>query len=128
MKYLFLFLIIVPALEIWLFILAGSYFGAWSTIGLIILTGILGAYFAKQQGISAIHRVQESLKAGHAPGDAIIDGVCILAGAIFLITPGFITDTIGFLLLIPTTRRFIKPFILKLIRKWIDKRNVIIYR
>ncbi|WP_433743616.1 FxsA family protein [Falsibacillus pallidus] len=128
MKYLFLFLIIVPALEIWLFILAGSHFGVWSTIGLIILTGILGAYFAKQQGISAIHRVQESLKAGRAPGDAIIDGVCILAGAIFLITPGFITDTIGFLLLIPASRGFIKPFILKLIRKWIDNKNVIIYR
>ncbi|WP_456273776.1 FxsA family protein [Bacillus sp. AK031] len=128
MRYMMFFLIVVPALEIGLLILSGQTFGVWATILMIIATGVLGAYLAKRQGLQAIQSVQEQIRFGQVPGDAIVDGLCILVGGVVLLTPGFITDAIGFLLLFPQSRRLIKPFILKVIKKWIDNGNVIIYR
>ncbi|RLQ97962.1 FxsA family protein [Falsibacillus albus] len=128
MKFIMLFLIIVPALEIWLFILSGNLLGVWPTIGLIILTGVIGAYLARQQGIEAIRKLQDQVRQGEPPGNAIIDGVCILVGGVLLLTPGFITDTIGFFLLFPITRGMLKPVLIKMIRKWIEQKNIIIFR
>jgi UPF0716 protein FxsA len=128
MRYMMFFLIVVPALEIGLLILSGQAFGVWATILMIIATGVLGAYLAKRQGLQAIQSVQEQIRFGQVPGDAIVDGLCILVGGVVLLTPGFITDAIGFLLLFPQSRRFIKPFILKIVKKMIDNGNVIIYR
>ena len=65
---------------------------------------------------------------GQLPGDAIMDGLCILVGGVVLLTPGFITDAIGFLLLLPATRKMFKPFIYRLFKRWINNGNVIIYR
>ncbi|MEI5905486.1 FxsA family protein [Bacillus spongiae] len=128
MRYLMLFLIIVPALEIGLLIYSGQALGAPTTILLIIATGVIGAYLAKKQGIQTVKNAQNQLQYGQAPGDAIVDGLCILVGGVVLLTPGFITDAIGFFLLIPVTRKLIKPFILKLFKRWINNRNVIIHR
>ncbi|MGM0843973.1 MAG: FxsA family protein [Bacillota bacterium] len=128
MRYMMIFLIVVPALEIGLLILSGQTFGILATILLIIATGILGAYLAKKQGLQAIKNVQEQLRFGEVPGDAIVDGLCVLVGGVVLLTPGFITDAIGFLLLVPQTRRVIKPFILKLFKRLMNNGNVIIYR
>ncbi|MGD6967581.1 membrane protein FxsA [Rossellomorea vietnamensis] len=128
MRYMMLFLIVVPALEIGLLILSGQTFGVPATILMIIATGVLGAYLAKKQGLQAIRNVQEQIKFGQVPGDAIVDGLCVLVGGVVLLTPGFITDAIGFLLLFPQTRKMIKPFLLRLFRRWINNGNVIIYR
>lgn len=128
MKYIFLFLIIVPAAEIGILLLSGQIIGVWQTILMIILTGFLGAYLAKQQGLETLRKTQEQLRMGRMPGDAVLDGVCILVGGTLLLTPGFVTDFLGILLLAPPTRKFFKVLILKAFRQWIDKGNIKVIR
>ncbi|WP_335872255.1 FxsA family protein [Bacillus sp. 2205SS5-2] len=128
MRYLLFFLIIVPALEIGLLIYSGQTLGAPATILLIILTGIFGAYLAKKQGLETLKSAQSQLQFGQLPGMAIVDGLCILVGGVVLLTPGFITDAIGFFLLIPTTRKFVKPLIFKIFKRWINNKSIIIHR
>ncbi len=128
MRILIALIIIVPALEIGLLIFSGNMIGPWPTILLIILTGVLGAWLAKRQGLETIKRVQEQMQYGQMPGDAIIDGLCILVGGVVLLTPGFITDAIGFLLLLPPTRNRIKPWIGRMIERIIRKGNYTIIR
>jgi UPF0716 protein FxsA len=128
MKYFFLFLVIVPAAEIGILLYSGQTIGVWPTILLIILTGFLGAYLAKQQGLETIRRTQEQLRRGMMPGDAILDGVSVLVGGTLLLTPGFVTDLFGILLLAPPTRKFFKVLMLKAFKSWIDKGNIKVIR
>nr|WP_204729162.1 FxsA family protein [Jeotgalibacillus terrae] len=122
-----LLIIIVPAIEIAILISAGNLIGVIPTVLLIILTGVLGAYLAKSQGLQALKKVQ-NMTMIDGPGDAVIDGICILIGGVVLLTPGFITDAIGFLLLFPVTRNKLKPFIYKWIQRKMRNGNVIIHR
>ncbi|NLP51959.1 FxsA family protein [Bacillus sp. RO1] len=119
-------IIVVPALEIWLLITAGKLIGPIPTIMLIILTGVLGAWLAKYQGVSALRSAQQKMNSGQMPGDVIIDGLCILVGGVVLLTPGFITDAIGFALLLPPTRNLIKPSIMRAIRNRMDRGQFIV--
>mgnify|MGYP005830117235 FL=1 len=119
-------IIVVPALEIWLLITAGKLIGAIPTIMLIILTGVLGAWLAKYQGVTALRSAQQKMNRGQMPGDVIIDGLCILIGGVVLLTPGFITDAIGFALLLPPTRNLIKPSIMRAIRNRMDRGQFIV--
>jgi UPF0716 protein FxsA len=125
-KILLALIIVVPALEIWILITAGKLIGAIPTILLIILTGVLGAWLAKYQGISALRSAQQKMSSGQMPGDVIIDGLCILVGGVVLLTPGFITDAIGFALLLPATRNLIKPSIMRAIRNRMDRGQFIV--
>ncbi|MFD2926206.1 FxsA family protein [Halobacillus naozhouensis] len=127
-RWLFLLIIIIPALEIALFIWAGQIIGAWWVILLIITTGVIGAWLAKQQGLETIRKVQSSVGVGQEPADALLDGACILVGSVLLLTPGFITDATGFLLLLPRTRPLIKSFIRRIIMKLVDRNTITIYR
>ncbi|UOR11946.1 FxsA family protein [Halobacillus amylolyticus] len=127
-RWLFLLIIIVPALEIALFIWAGQIIGPWWVILLIITTGVVGAWLAKQQGLETVRKVQSSMGAGHEPGETLLDGACILVGGTLLLTPGFISDTVGFLLLLPFTRPPIKAFLRKIIMKMMDRNTITIYR
>lgn len=128
MRYLLLLFIVTSALEIGLFILAGNVIGIWPTIGLIILTGILGSWLAKQQGGEVIRLAQVQMRNGDMPSTVILDGLCVLVGGVLLITPGFITDASGFLLLIPKTRAVIKMWLRKGIKKMIDRGTFIFIR
>lgn len=128
MRLLLALIIIVPALEIGVLILSGKTFGIPITILLIILTGVIGAWLAKKQGLETLRRAQDQMSYGQVPGDAIIDGICILVGAVLLLTPGFITDLTGFFLLLPNTRQMIKPFIGKTIRRLIDRGQFTVIR
>ncbi|APH04105.1 FxsA family protein [Bacillus weihaiensis] len=128
MRLLMLLIIVIPALEIGVLIFSGRTIGAIPTILLIILTGVLGAWLAKQQGLETLRNAQQQMQFGQIPGAAIIDGLCILVGGLLLLTPGFITDTTGFLLLIPFTRNKIKPLLLKFIKNMIDKNQITIIR
>ena len=121
MRYLFLLIILIPALDIGLLLLSGKAIGVWPTIALIILTGILGAYLAKREGLQTIRKVQEQLSYGQLPGDALIDGICIIIGGTLPVTPGFITDVTGFLFLFPPTRKPIKYLIIKMWQRRINK-------
>jgi UPF0716 protein FxsA len=128
MRYVLLFLIVMPALEIAVLLLSGRTIGVWTTVMLIISTGIIGTYLAKQQGLEVLRKVQEQMKYGQIPGDALIDGMCVLVGGTMLISPGFVTDLFGLILLLPPSRKIIKPIILRLIRNMINKGNIKIIR
>ena len=106
---LVLALTVVPILELYiLFKLAGAI--NWGpTILLVIVTGVTGAYLAKQQGKEILNKIQMELSGGNMPGDSLLNGLCILVGGVLLLTPGILTDITGFLLLIPISRiMFIK--------------------
>jgi len=118
MRFLVLLLIIVPAMEMWLLILSGKTLGAWPTFLLVILTGILGAYLAKKQGMAVLMKAREQLSYGELPAEAILDGICILLGGAVLLTPGFITDATGFFLLFPPTRKLVKPPLAKWLQRF----------
>lgn len=128
LRVILLLLIIVPATEIGIFILSGKTIGVMPTMMLIVFTGVVGAYLAKKQGLETIQKVQNQLRHGEVPGEALIDGVCILIGGLLLLTPGFITDIVGFLLLVPQTRTVFKKMLEKIFRRWIHKGNVKIIR
>ena len=101
---LLLLFTVIPFVELIVLIEVGKRIGTMSTLAIIILTGIIGASLARVQGFLIISRIRDDLHVGKIPADALLDGLFILIGAIVLLTPGFITDLIGFLLLIPVTR------------------------
>lgn len=123
LKYFFLLIIIVPAAEIGFLLVSGQIIGVWPTIFLIISTGILGTYLAKKQGLATFYKLQRQLQTGQLPEETLLDGICILVGGTLLLTPGFITDILGFLLLFPTTRIFFKKLMKKWFQNWIKKGN-----
>ena len=101
----FLLFIGLPALEIFLLIKIGGQVGALNTVALIFLTAIIGIYFAKLQGIQTLKSGMVNLYQNKIPVYEMMSGASIAIAALLLITPGFFTDSIGFLLLIPFTRR-----------------------
>ena len=105
---LFLAFTIIPIIEIYLLIEIGSMFGALTAITLVILTGFLGAFLARIQGLQTLYRIQESLREGRMPSGELLDALLIVIAGLVLLTPGFLTDSVGFLLLIPATRNSIK--------------------
>jgi len=98
--------IFVPLVELFILIKVGRLVGTGNTILIVILTGILGAAFAKSQGIGIISKIRNSLNQMKIPENELIQGLMILAGGIMLITPGFLTDLLGFSLIFPFTRKF----------------------
>ncbi len=121
-KLLILF-VIVPVTELYILIEVGKKIGSLTTIGIIILTGIIGAYLVKGQGFMILKKIQNDLNEGIMPGDSLIQGAIILAGGIFLLTPGFVTDIIGFIFLIPVSRRVVKKYLLKWLKGKIKEGN-----
>ena len=105
---LFLAFTIIPIIEIFLLIEIGSSFGALTAVTLVILTGFLGAFLARMQGLQTLYRIQESLREGRMPSGELLDALLIVIAGVVLLTPGFLTDSAGFMLLIPATRNFIK--------------------
>ena len=101
----FLFFIGLPALEIFLLIKIGGQVGALNTLALIFLTAIIGIYFAKLQGIQTLRSGMVNLYQNKMPVYEMMSGASIAIAALLLIIPGFFTDSIGFLLLIPFTRK-----------------------
>ncbi|ASS92138.1 MAG: membrane protein FxsA [Bacillaceae bacterium] len=128
MRTLLIFFIVAPACEIGVLLLSGKTIGVLPTVLLIILTGFVGAYLAKKQGMQAVRNLQMEIQYGRIPSNAILDAMAILVGGIMLLTPGFISDIVGLFLLFPITRNWIKPFLIQFIKKWIDKHTIHIIR
>jgi UPF0716 protein FxsA len=101
---LLLLFLVVPIIEIYLLIQVGGYLGAGTTIFLVVFTAVLGAWLLRIQGFSTMRRVQNSMARGEIPAIEMIGGVLLLLSGALLLTPGFFTDTIGFLLLLPVVR------------------------
>ena len=107
MKFLFLLFLVVPLLEIYLLIEVGSAIGAMLTIFLVVFTAMLGAVLVRVQGFSTLTRVQSQLNDGQVPALEIMEGVCLFVAGALLLTPGFFTDAVGFVLPTPPLRRSI---------------------
>lgn len=99
--------IVVPIVEIALFIQVGGWLGLWPTLAIVILTAILGTSLVKRQGLAELARVQASLNELSNPTRPLAHGAMILASGLLLLTPGFFTDAMGFALLIPAVRDFV---------------------
>lgn len=118
---LFLAFTIVPFVEIYLLITIGGQIGAFKTILIVILTGLLGASLARLEGIKTMTRVRESLNRGDLPAEEMLDAMLIFAAGIVLLTPGFITDLAGLTLLVPKARFWLKRWLRKKFDDWLKK-------
>ncbi len=114
---LLLLFTLVPIVELALLIQVGQYLGVLPTVILVVGTGAAGAALARSQGVRAFRRLRQTLASGGFPGDEIFDGVLILAGGLLLLTPGLLTDCIGFAALIPGTRHLVKTYLKRAVRQ-----------
>lgn len=117
---LFSFFLIIPLVELYLLIKIGGILGAFNTILIILITASLGAYMAKSQGFQVFRQIQEATSNGRMPGNELLHGFFVLAGGFALITPGLLTDAIGFSMLIPQTREIYVRLAKELIRKKLE--------
>ncbi|WP_296988935.1 FxsA family protein [Thalassospira sp. UBA1131] len=111
----------MPIIEIAVFIQAGELIGLWPTIGVVVLTAIIGTSLMRAQGLQTLAKAQSQMDQGEMPIGALFDGICILIAGVLLLTPGFVTDTFGFLLLVPPLRQLIGA---KVIMKLVQSGNI----
>ncbi|MBE0617022.1 MAG: membrane protein FxsA [Proteobacteria bacterium] len=119
---------LVPAVEIFLLVKVGAGIGALNTVLLIVATGVVGAHYARLQGFQVVRRLQESLQGGRVPTEEIVDGAMLLVGGAMLITPGFLTDLLGFSLIFPPTRQLWKRTFLEWLRRKIERGEIVVRR
>lgn len=117
-KWLLAVFIAVPIVELWGIVQVGNWIGGWNTFFILIVMGLAGAYLARAEGRRVWVDAQRQMQAGQIPGQTLLDGICVLAGGILLLMPGFISDFMGITLLFPVTRSFYRQFMLQ----WIEKR------
>lgn len=115
--------IIVPLAELGIFMALGKNLGLLNTIAIIFLTAILGASLTKSQGLQVLRKFQTATNAGKLPHEEIVDGLLILIAGAVLLTPGFLTDTLGFLLLIPPSRAAVRRIFSKVLKEKIKVSN-----
>ena len=112
-RILFLLFLSIPILEIYLLLEVGDRIGLFPTIFLVVFTAVVGVWLLRVQGFSTLARAQASMSRGEVPAATMIEGVMLFIAGALLLTPGFFTDTIGFIFLIPVTRQWIANSILK---------------
>ena len=127
LKLLLLF-IITPVLEMAVLIEVGKRIGTLQTIGIIVITGIIGASLAKSQGLRIYRNISNSLHQGKLPHNQLIEGLLILLGGALLITPGILTDIAGFILVLPWTRKLAREMLKKYFRGKIVRMEGFHYR
>lgn len=110
---LLLLFLLTPVAEFWLFIQVDQLIGFGPTVGLIIATGIAGSYLARREGLNTWQRLNKRLSAGDLPGNELVEGVIILVAGALLVTPGVLTDVIGFFGLLPPTRALIRKVLMR---------------
>ena len=115
----------VPFVELVLLIKVGQSIGLGYTLAIVVITGILGAYLAKLQGLITLQKIQGEVNQGIMPAERLFDGFLILCSGILLLTPGFITDLIGLMGLVPFTRNLFKKWLKRKIEDMIDDGKVI---
>jgi UPF0716 protein FxsA len=113
----FLLFVVLPLIEVLLLIWIGTQIGFWPTIAIVLVTGILGAALAKQQGPRAWREIGTAWQEGRIPGRELVAGALFLVGAAFLLTPGVLTDATGFLLMVPYVRSTAARVVLKVFRR-----------
>jgi UPF0716 protein FxsA len=114
----------MPLIELAILVYLGTIIGALYTVLIVVATGILGAVMARHQGLAALSRIRSSIESGIMPANELFDGALILAGGLLLLTPGIITDIVGFAVLVPQTRRIIRRWIRSLIHRRIQRGEI----
>ncbi|WP_166424471.1 FxsA family protein [Paraglaciecola sp. 20A4] len=104
---LFLLFVLIPIVEISLLISVGEQIGGWNTVAIVIATALIGSYIVRQQGLTTLINAQQKMQQGVAPGQEVAEGLLLVIAGVMLVTPGFITDIIGFLFCLPMTRPLI---------------------
>lgn len=107
-RFLVLAFIIVPIIEIYLIVQVGTAIGGWETVGLLVLDSVIGAWLVRREGFSILARVQAALGRGELPTNELIDGLLVLFAGALMLTPGFLTDGLGFALLLPPSRAIVR--------------------
>ncbi len=123
---LMLAFIAVPLVELAILIKIGQYLGVMGTLGVVVLTGLLGSVLAASQGSRALRQIREDMMAGRMPAQSILDGALVLAAGLLLITPGLLTDSVGFFLLLPPGRRLLRRLLTRRLRSKVQ--NYVYYR
>lgn len=121
---LVLLFILMPIAELYVIIQVGGLIGVWPTIALLIVDSLLGAALLRSQGRAAWRRFQEALASSRIPAKEVYDGAAIIFGAALLMSPGFITDVFGFLLLLPPTRALLRRSLVAVARRYGPARSV----
>ncbi len=105
MLWLFLLLIVAPLLELYVIIQVASVIGGWETIALLLVESAIGAFLLKRQGLAMLDKISRAASEGRIPSNELIDGLLLLVAGALMLAPGFLGDVLGFLLIIPVTRR-----------------------
>jgi len=113
LRALFLLFLIVPIIEMYVLIRVGEWIGAWPTIGLVLLTAMIGVALLRQQGFATLARGMRRLDIGEVPAQEMLEGLMLAVGGALLLTPGFVTDVFGFACLLPPTRRAMVALVLR---------------
>ncbi|MGC8119443.1 FxsA family protein [Marinobacter sp. VGCF2001] len=113
MPVFFFLFIVMPIAELAVLIQVGGMIGVMNTVGLVFLTAVIGAWLLRQQGLATLLRANERLNSGELPAKEVAEGLILAVGGAMLLTPGFITDTFGFLCLLPGTRHWLASQALK---------------
>ena len=121
---LLLLFVALPAAELALLIEIGSRFGTLHTLGLIVITGVVGASLARGQGLHVVRQIQREVDEGRLPAGPLVDGVMILIAGALLVTPGILTDTFGFLCLVPAFRSMAKRVLLRRLENAVRENRV----
>lgn len=109
--------VVMPILELWLLVKLGGHYGVVPTLLLVVATGIAGAWMARTQGLIVLLSIQREMAQGRMPAPQMLDGVMILVAGVMLLTPGLITDSAGFLLLVPPVRAMIRGWLRRKIER-----------
>lgn len=126
--YLFLLFAVIPVVELGILIKVGSYFGVLNTVIIVILTAVVGAYLVRLEGIGVLTRMQNNMQQGIFPADELISGAMVLVAGALLLTPGFFTDILGFLMVFPLSRNVMTKYIKKYLEKKISPNDIHIDR
>ncbi len=122
-RLLFVALIVVPIIEIAVFINVGGVIGLWPTLAVVILTAVAGTFLLRQQGLATLMRAQHKLSSEELPLAELFDGACILFAGALLLTPGFVTDGVGLLLMAPPVRRTLGKHLWRALSSHVDLRG-----
>lgn len=116
-KLLLLLFTVVPLVELYLLLFIGDLLGFWPTVAIVLVTGAVGAWLAKREGLRVLRKWQAAIAEHRMPEEGVLGGLLVLVGGVLLVAPGVLTDLAGLLLLIPPTRRFIA----KIVRRRVEK-------
>jgi UPF0716 protein FxsA len=114
---LFVLFTALPLLDLWVLLQIGQVLGFWSTVALVVATGMAGAWLAKAEGFRVLRAWQRAIAEGRLPEEGVLSGALVLAGGLLLVTPGVITDAVGLALLFPPSRRLAAAGL----RRWLER-------